>query len=134
MKALLDTHIILWALTNDYRLSPKAREIISHRDNEIWYSAASVWEVTVKHMNHPEHMPISGRQLSQYCQKARYQMLPVCDNHAYALETLQRAEGAPMHKDPFDRIMIAQAKVEGMSFVTHDLMLRDYLEDCIISV
>ena len=61
-------------------------------------------------------------------------MLPVCDNHAYALETLQRAEGAPMHKDPFDRIMIAQAKVEGMSFVTHDLMLRDYLEDCIISV
>lgn len=134
MKALLDTHIILWALTNDSRLPLKVKEIISQRDNEIWYSTASVWEVTVKHMNHPEHMTISGRELSKYCQMAGYQMLPIQDRHVYMLETLQRVEGAPIHKDPFDRIMIAQAKAEGMKFITHDSLLLDYLEEFIISV
>ena len=134
MKALLDTHIILWALTNDSRLPLKVKEIISQCDNEIWYSTASVWEVTVKHMNHPEHMTISGRELSKYCQMAGYRMLPIQDRHVYMLETLQRVEGAPIHKDPFDRIMIAQAKAEGMKFITHDLLLPDYLEECIISV
>lgn len=134
MRVLLDTHIILWALTNDERLSSKAKEIILQKDNEIWYSAASVWEVTMKHMNHPDHMPISGLQLSRYCQKAGYQALPIQDKHAYALEELRRMEGAPVHKDPFDRIMIAQARVESMMFITHDSLLPYYMEDCIISI
>lgn len=134
MKVLLDTHIILWALTNDERLPQKARMIISQGENEICYSTASVWEVMIKHIHHPEHMPISGKQLSQYCQKAGYQMVPVQDEHAYALEGLQRMEGAPGHKDPFDCIMIAQAKVENMMFITHDSLLPYYMEKCIISV
>lgn len=134
MKVLLDTHIILWALTNDERLPQQARIIISQSENEICYSTASIWEVAIKHISHPEHMPISGRQLSSYCRKAGYQMLPVQDGHVYALEGLRRVEGAPKHKDPFDCIMIAQAKVENMIFVTHDSLIPYYMEKCIVSV
>lgn len=134
MKVLLDTHIILWALTNDERLPQKAKTIISKSENEIWYSTASVWEVTIKYMNHPEHMPISGRQFTMYCNMAGYQMLPVQDQHVHALERLRRMENAPMHKDPFDRILIAQAKVENMIFITHDSLLPWYREECIIAV
>lgn len=134
MKALLDTHIILWALTEDKKLPQKAKEIISRRDIEIYYSTASIWEVTVKHLNHPEHMPISGRQMSVWCQKAGYYMLPVSDEHVYALDGLQRSEGAPRHKDPFDCMMLAQAKAEKMIFVTHDSLLPYYMEECIVFV
>ncbi len=134
MKILLDTHIILWALTNDERLSQKAEMIISKTENEIWYSAASVWEVTIKYMNHPDHMPISGKQLSQYCHRAGYQMLPVKECHVHALERLRRMENAPMQKDPFDRILISQAKAENMMFITHDSLLPWYREECIIAV
>ena len=134
MKVLLDTHIILWAITNDNRLPQKAIAIISQKENEICYSTASVWEVMIKHIYHPEHMPISGKQLSQYCRKAGYQMVPVQDRHVYALEGLRRMEGAPRHKDPFDCIMIAQAKVENMMFITHDSLLPYYMEECILSV
>lgn len=108
--------------------------IISQRDNEIYYSTASVWEVMIKHLNHPEHMPISGKRMSMCCQKAGYHMLPVSDEHVYALDGLRRMEDAPRHKDPFDCIMIAQAKAEGMIFITHDSLLPYYMEECIVSV
>lgn len=134
MKVLLDTYIILWALTDNEKLPQKAKMIISRKDNEIYYSTASIWEVTIKHMNHPEHMLISGRQMSDYCQKAKYHMLPVLDEHVYALEGLRRKEDAPRHKDPFDCIMIAQTKAEKMIFVTHDSFLPDYMEECVVFV
>ena len=134
MKVLLDTYIILWALTDNEKLPQKANMIIYRKDNEIYYSTASIWEVTIKHMNHPEHMPISGRQMSDYCQKAKYHMLPVLDEHVYALEGLRRKEDAPRHKDPFDCIMIAQTKAEKMIFVTHDSFLPDYMEECVVFV
>ena len=134
MKVLLDTYIILWALTDNEKLPQKAKMIISRKDHEIYYSTASIWEVTIKHMNHPEHMPISGRQMSDYCQKAKYHMLPVLDEHVYALEGLRRKEDAPRHKDPFDCIMIAQTKAEKMIFVTHDSFLPDYMEECVVFV
>lgn len=134
MKVLLDTHIILWAITDDERLPQKARMIISREENEIWYSTASIWEVTIKYMTHPGYIPISGKQLSQYCNRAGYQMLSVQDKHVHALESLRRVENAPIHKDPFDRIMLSQAKAENMMFMTHDSLMPWYSEECIISV
>lgn len=77
MKLLLDTHIILWALTDDARLSTKAKDIILSSEDEIFYSVATIWEISIKHMQHPEHMPVSGRQLAAYCQAAGYHNLPV---------------------------------------------------------
>ena len=78
MRILLDTHILLWALTGSDKLSPKAQAMILSKDNEIFYSTAAVWEVSIKHSIHPENMPVSGKELSEYCQKAGYETpLPV---------------------------------------------------------
>lgn len=134
MDLLLDTHILLWALTDDPKLPQEAKEMIQDEKNEIFYSTASVWEVSIKHSIHPENMPISGKELSEYCAKAGFQMLVVRDDHVYELETLKRSENAPKHNDPFDRIMVAQAKAEEMAFVTHDSLIPYYEEKCVISV
>ncbi len=134
MKFLLDTHILLWALTGDAKLPQSAQDIISDMNNEIFYSSASVWEVAIKHANHPDIMPVSAKMLSEYCQTAGYQMLPITDDHVFSLDTLYRSKNAPRHNDPFDRIMIAQAKAEELRFITHDALLPYYNEDCIMWV
>ena len=85
-------------------------------------------------MQHPEHMSVSGRQLAAYCQAAGYHSLPVKNEHVYALETLKRRPDSPRHNDPFDRIMLAQAKAENMYFLSHDTLLTDYQEKCLLNV
>lgn len=82
-------------------------------------------------MLHPEDMPISGRKFSDYCHKAGYKRLNIEEEHIFALESLHRMEDAPKHNDPLDRIMISQAKVESMSFITHDSLLPYYGEPCV---
>lgn len=77
MKLLLDTHIVLWALNDNPKLSEKARKLILDSQNEIYYSTASVWETTIKHMSKPEKIMISGKQFSDYCKQMGYQMLAI---------------------------------------------------------
>ena len=134
MNILLDTHIILWALKDDSQLPAKAREIIDDLDNRIFYSTASIWEVEIKHHARPEKIKISGAELSELCQKAGFEMLPIVDEHVKALASLKRPDDAPAHNDPFDRIMLSQAKSEGMRFVTHDSLIPQYNEENVISV
>ena len=126
MRILLDTHIILWALTNDYRLSQKARDIIEAADNEIYYSVISLWEIELKRLLHKREMPLTGTAVSSYCRDAGYIELGLLDAHIFALENLHRQEIAQPHKDPFDKILLCQAKEEKMRFLTHDKLLLDY--------
>lgn len=134
MKVLLDTHIILWALENNPRLPQKARIIIEDKNNEIYYSTASVWEIAIKHMVHPDKMIIDGRNLSEKCQASGFVMLPINDKHVYELQTLTRTANAPPHNDPFDRIMLSQAKAEKILFITHDSLIPYYNEQCVYYV
>lgn len=134
MKLLLDTHILIWALNEDPRLSDEAREMILDENNAIYYSTVSVWEIAIKHAKYPKEVEFTGKEFSQYCQEAGFLPVEIRDRHVYALETISRAEGAPSHHDPFDRMLIAQAKAENMSFITHDAMLPYYEEKCIIQV
>ena len=134
MNLLLDTHVLIWALNEDQRLSEKARELILDPDNAIYYSSVSIWEVAIKHAIHPENVIFTGKELSQYCQEAGFLPVEMRDRHVFALETITRADDAPPHHDPFDCILIAQAKAENMSFLTHDSLLPYYNEMCIISV
>ncbi len=90
MKVLLDTHIIIWAALNDVRLSQKAKDIIVNPENEIYYSTASVWEITIKHMARPGQMKYSGDYLAEECDKHGYCVLPIENKHVSALVTLQR--------------------------------------------
>ena len=134
MNLLLDTHILIWALNDDPRLSEKAKEMILDKDNVVYYSSVSVWEISIKHANHPDNVEFTGKKLSQFCQEAGFLSVEMRDKHVFALETITRTEGAPSHHDPFDRMLIAQAKAENMSFLTHDSLLPYYEENCIIPV
>ena len=134
MNLLLDTHLLIWALNEDPRLSEKARKMILDRGNVIYYSSVSIWEVSIKHANHPENVEFTGKELAKYCAEAGFLPIELKDRHVFALETLTRAEDAPPHRDPFDRILVAQAKAENMFFLTHDELIPYYEEKCIVPV
>ncbi len=134
MRILIDTHIAIWAVMNDPKLPERAKDIILDEENEIFYSTASVWEITIKHMLHPDKLRISGSLLEKGCEDNGYLVLPIFNKHVSALETLRCPENAPRHNDPFDRIMLAQAKVENLRFLTHDSLVPYYEEPFIISV
>ena len=134
MNLLLDTHILIWALNEDPRLPGKAREMILDKDNAVYYSSVSLWEVSIKHANHPENVKFTGKELSRFCEEAGFLPVEMKDRHIFALETITRPEGAPPHHDPFDRMLVAQAKAENMFFITHNSLIPYYEEKCIIPV
>lgn len=134
MKVLLDTHILLWAISNDIRLSEKAKKLIENEENEIYYSIASLWEIEIKHLAHPDVMPVSSKEISEYCEQSGYEKLNIKEKHIFAMADLKRDEQAPPHKDPFDRMLIAQALSENMLFATHDKLIPGYNVPCILSV
>lgn len=134
MNLLLDTHIAIWALNDDNALSAKARELILDPDNTIYYSTVSVWEVLLKHVRRPENIPFDEADFSEGCKEAGFIPLSLSDKHILAVRTLSRPADSREHNDPFDRLLISQAKVENLSFLTHDALIPDYQEKCIISV
>lgn len=117
-RLLLDTHVLLWVLGEPKKLSPELREMISDGASEVYVSAASAWEIEVKQalgkLRAPEDLE---RQLAE----ARLEELPVRIKHAAALRRLP-----PLHRDPFDRLLIAQAQVEQLTLVTRDEKFRSY--------
>ncbi len=133
MKYVLDSHILIWALFADEKLLRQACAIINNRKNEIYYSAASVWKIGIKHSKSQKKMPISGGLLAESCDMADMLSLPITKEHALAAG-LRRGENTPPHKAPFDKILIAQAKSEGMVFLTYDHLLEGYEEDCVRTV
>ncbi|MBO7380116.1 MAG: type II toxin-antitoxin system VapC family toxin [Neisseriaceae bacterium] len=123
MKYLLDTHIALWLLTDNKQLSPKARQAISSPNHRIYASVASLWEVAIKHKKYPDDMPLESGAMARLLQQSNVLLLPIKLAHIVATETLP-----DIHKDPFDRLLIAQALSEPMRFLTHDEKLVPYSE------
>ena len=113
MRLLLDTHVALWAIADDPRLPKRARDLISDPDNDIHASAASVWEIAIKHAIGKKRMPISGEKARTWFETAGYVPVPITAAHAAAVERLPT-----IHGDPFDRILVAQALVEPLTFET----------------
>ena len=134
MKILLDTHIIMWTFSGNTRLSQNALDVINNNRDNLLCSAATIWEVSIKHSHDPKGFSLTPEQMIQLCEETGILQLPVFFRHIPALSTLQRHENAPAHKDPFDRIMIAQAKTDNLLFLTHDSLLKYYDEPCILYV
>ncbi|MBQ7454622.1 MAG: type II toxin-antitoxin system VapC family toxin [Selenomonadaceae bacterium] len=134
MKYLLDTHILLWLFSGDERLSEKARLIIADDANEIYYSLVSVWEVEIKHLAHPDKISMSGERFLNHCQRLGFIPVSLNVNHILALKTLTRKENSPPHRNPFDRIMICQAIVEDMTFITRDDRIAEYVSPIIYKI
>ena len=134
MRLLLDTHIALWSLMNSARLSDAARRMISDADAIVFYSVVAMWEVAIKHQRHLDRMLIDGRGFEALCYEAGFQQLSLDSHHVRTLESLHQEAGAPPHADPFDRIMLAQAKADNLVFLTHDSRLGTYGESCVLMV
>lgn len=115
---LLDTHVLLWALTDDPRLDPTAREAIVDGRTEVLVSAASTWEMAIKSRLGKLRIP---DDLIQQLEAARFEHLPVTLEHGLAVGGLP-----DHHRDPFDRLLVAQAQVEQLTLVTHDPQLHRY--------
>ena len=126
MKILLDTLILVWYFAADEKLSQQARKLIANDENEIYFSTLAIFEIDLKHANHPDVMPFDGNGMLEYCRQADFKELPLNVKHTLAVKTLTRKENTPPHRDPFDRLMIAQAIVESMIFITHDMRIAEY--------
>ena len=121
MNILLDTHIALWAVTDSPKLRSRARDFILEPSNELFVSAATLWEITIKHSLGKKLMPVSGNQALAYFLAAGYEMLSITPTHAITVEDLPG-----LHRDPFARILIAQAISEPLHLLTHDKQLEAF--------
>jgi PIN domain nuclease of toxin-antitoxin system len=121
VKLLLDTHVVIWAAGFPERLSAEARELIADTDNELVFSAASLWEIAIKSTLGREDFTVDARLLRRGLLDNGYSELPVASEHAVTIDGL-----LPIHKDPFDRLLIAQAMVEGITLLTADDLVGQY--------
>ena len=121
MKLLLDTHLLLWAAGDPGRLPASAIALIEDPANQLVFSAASLWEITFKRQLGRHDFSVDPRLLRRGLLDNSYLELPVTSEHAVTVDALP-----PIHKDPFDRILVAQAMVEGLALLTVDPMLARY--------
>jgi PIN domain nuclease of toxin-antitoxin system len=121
MKLLLDTHLLLWAAGDPGQLPAAALALIEDPANELIFSAASLWEIAIKRRLGRKDFRVDPRLLRRGLLDNGYLELPVSSEHALALDTLP-----DLHKDPFDRILVAQATVEGMVLLTVDPVVARY--------
>jgi PIN domain nuclease of toxin-antitoxin system len=121
MKLLLDTHLLLWAAGEPGRLPVRARALIKNPANELIFSAASLWEIVVKCGLGRDDFRVDPRLLRRGLLDNSYAELPVTSEHAVAIDSLP-----PIHRDPFDRMLVAQAMVEGIALLTVDPVLARY--------
>lgn len=121
MKFLLDTHILLWAAGQPEKLSASARQLLTDPQSELLFSAASLWEITLKHSLGREDFHVEPRLLRRGLLDNGYEELAITSQHAVSIDTLP-----PLHKDPFDRLLLAQALSEGITLVTSDATLAGY--------
>jgi PIN domain nuclease of toxin-antitoxin system len=121
MKLLLDTHLLVWSAWTPRRISSVARSLISNPDNELFFSAASLWEIAIKQGLGKNDFEIDARVLRRGLLDNDYSELPVTGDHAVAIRSFPL-----IHKDPFDRILVAQATVEGITLLTADPIVARY--------
>lgn len=121
MKLLIDTHLLLWASDRPERLTKQATRLLDDPDNALVFSAASIWEVAIKQNLNRSDFQADARLLRRGLLDNGYEELPVTGLHAVALDSLP-----PLHSDPFDRILIAQAQAEGLLLLTSDERVAQY--------
>jgi PIN domain nuclease of toxin-antitoxin system len=121
MRLLLDTHVLLWTVAASRRLPKDARRAIEDGENDVFYSAASLWEVAIKSALRRRDFRIDLEAFAAALPEAGFEELPVRASHAIALTRLP-----PVHRDPFDRMLIAQAISEPLVLMTTDAVLARY--------
>lgn len=123
MNFLLDTHLLLWAAGDPDRLSSRARGLIEDAENVLYFSVASLWEISIKRgLGRPDFL-VEPRILRRALLDNGYMEMAITADHALAVEALP-----DLHKDPFDRLLVAQARTEGITLLTADSQVAQYGE------
>jgi PIN domain nuclease of toxin-antitoxin system len=126
MRLLLDTHVFLWTLADPARLSLPARDAIESAANEVLFSAASIWEIAIKSELLRAELGVDATTIIGAAREMRFEELAVSAAHAAAVARLPRH-----HKDPFDRLLVAQALGEPARLMTADKALAAYSDDLV---
>ncbi|TAN02947.1 MAG: type II toxin-antitoxin system VapC family toxin [Rhodanobacteraceae bacterium] len=121
MKLLLDTHLLLWVAAEPKKLPGAARRMIENPRNQLLFSAASLWEIAIKNQLGRKDFRVEPRTLRRGLLDNGYLELPITSEHAVTTDTLPN-----LHKDPFDRLLVAQAQVEGIVLLTTDEQVAQY--------
>ena len=135
MKYLLDTHVLLWALkgvNGDGEDFPEeVKEIFINEENIIFYSSVNIFEIEIKRIVRPQDNLPSGEEIIQFCAEAGFVPLSLRSQHTLYMKTLNKSDQVKDHKDPYDWLLISQAKCESMKLITHDSKIKKYNEPCI---
>lgn len=122
MKLLLDTHIWVWWILDDSRLSVVEKNVLADRNNELLFSVASAWELVIKQTQGLIVIPGNARrEIETHLTANDAVMLPIVAEHVWEIQWLP-----PIHRDPFDRILVAQARCEQATLLSHDRFIREY--------
>lgn len=119
MNLLLDTHVLIWVFNKDPGLSPRTKEVIRDPGNQVFVSAVTAWEITIKKSLGRLDTPDDYEEMLE---RFRFTPLAITQAHALAVGALPSH-----HRDPFDRLLVAQAKLEKLTLVSRDRRLADYL-------
>ena len=121
MRYLLDTHVLLWAASSPEKFTPEVRATLENPQNELVFSAASMWEIAIKNSLERPDFKVDMWNLRRCLQDNEYTEIPVTSAHAAFTQVLEK-----LHKDPFDRMLIAQACVDDLMLLTADRLVAQY--------
>jgi PIN domain nuclease of toxin-antitoxin system len=121
MRILLDSHLLVWTMSDSERLPAQARKLMDQDENELLFSVASIWKIAIQSELRRSDFCVDARRLRRNLLDYDYTELPVTGEHALAVCSLP-----PIHKDPFDRILVAQATAEGILLLTCDPVMGGY--------
>jgi len=125
MRLLLDTHTFLWAISDEPRLGPRSRDLINVEASNVLISHVSLWEIAIKHAMARGDMPLSVAQAINWAQECGFELLPLDLPHLLTLEQLPPCRH-PHHRDPFDRLLVAQSIAESLLLVSADRAFEAY--------
>ena len=132
MNILLDTQILLWFIFGDKRFTKEMSDYVINPNNEIYYSSVSIWEIAIKHGLHPDYFTFSAKEVSDACHKLGFVNMPLYDKHIIQLDFIKKKDNTPSHKDPFDHMLLSQAKNSRLTLLSSDEKFKYYDENCII--
>jgi PIN domain nuclease of toxin-antitoxin system len=118
---LLDTHILLWTLIDPEKVPGRMRRLIEDSGNRVWFSAASIWEIAIKHSLAKPDFTIQPATIWKAARETGLEELAITSDHAVAVDALPW-----LHRDPFDRLLVAQARTEGMKLLSVDPTVNAY--------
>lgn len=121
MTFLLDTQLVVWSITRADRVSADTRSLISSSESRPFYSVISIWEVAIKYSLRRPDFTVDPQQLKSNLDESGFRDLPIRCEHTFAIGSLPK-----IHKDPFDRLLVAQAIAEGITLLTVDSVLAQY--------